>query len=136
MIARLALSLFLLLPGGCIFLYVPDPGRAATRGTIDKRDLKPFTIGGTTREEVLLALGEPDVVGEDGDALMYWWCHSRGFLLWAVVGPGAGGGYAGMVGKRIHLCFKFDRESRILRHKFVHLPEAAAIDQAVMLSQW
>src|SRR5262245_18423648 len=33
-IARLALSLFLLLPGGCLVLYIPDADRAATRGTI------------------------------------------------------------------------------------------------------
>jgi hypothetical protein len=128
MIARLALSLSLLLPGGC--LYFPDAGRAATRGTIDKRDLKTFTIGGTTREEVLRTLGEPDVAGADGTMLGYWWYHSRGFAI--VLANSA----SGMVGTRIHLCFKFDPESRLLRHKFVHLPEGIDLSPEEILTQW
>ena len=128
MIARLALSLVLLLPGGC--LYLPDTGRAATRGTIDQRDLKTFMIGGTTREEVLRTLGEPDVVDADGTMLGYWWYHSRGFALMLANTP------SGIVGTRIHLCFKFDQESRLLRHKFVHLPEGVALSPAEILTQW
>ena len=128
MIVRLSLSLFLLLPGGC--LYFPDAGRAATRGTIDKRDLKTFKIGGTTREEVLLTLGEPDVADADGTMLGYWWYHSRGFAILFANSAG------GMVGTRIHLCFKFDPVSRVLRHKFGHLPEGIDLAPAEILTLW
>jgi outer membrane protein assembly factor BamE (lipoprotein component of BamABCDE complex) len=117
MIARLALVLFLLLPVGCFFIYIPDPGRADTRGSIDDRDLRPFTIGVTTREEVLLALGEPDLQSKDGSSILYWWYYCRGFV--AVLAYGAAD--AGMDGNQINLILKFDDAGRVLRHKFVHV---------------
>ena len=113
---RLAISLLLLLPLGCFGIYVPDPGLGDTRGAIDSRDLKSFAIGATTREEILLTLGEPDFQSEDGSVILYWWYSWRGFI--AVIGYGVAG--AGTDGSRISLVLKFDDAGRVLRHKFVH----------------
>jgi outer membrane protein assembly factor BamE (lipoprotein component of BamABCDE complex) len=142
MITRLALPSCLLLLAGCFVLYVPDPSRADTRGSIENQDLKPFMLGVTTREEVLLTLGEPDLESEDGTVFMYWWYYSRGFLLvaWGVVGPAggaSGGGNAGMMGMRINLCIKFDEAGKVVRHKFVHgLDEAQPLQIQKVLARW
>jgi hypothetical protein len=114
--ARFALAVFLLLPVGCVFIYIPDCGRGDTRGAIDNRDLQSYSIGVTTREEVLLALGEPDLQSQDGSTILYWWYYCRGFI--AVAGYGVAD--AGMDGNQIHLVLKFDEAGRVLRHKFVH----------------
>jgi len=140
---RLALVLVTLFQGGCVVVYVPDPARAATRGAIEDADLKDFQLDVTTREETLLALGEPDEASDDGTVLMYWWYRHRGFLLWMVAAPnGVGAGWAGMVGTRVYLSLKFDESGRVTRHKFIHVSEGGSgpirpqPTPREMLTQW
>jgi len=140
---RLALLVVVLFQGGCIVVYVPDPSRADTRGAIEDAGLKTFNLDVTTREETLLALGEPDVESDDRSVLIYWWYRHRGFFLVMFAVPnGGGGGWAGMVGRRIYLCLKFDAAGRVVRHKFIHVteslnrPAAPQLTPSELLSQW
>jgi hypothetical protein len=113
MVARLTLSCLPLLAAGCA-IWIEEPSRGDTRGVIDNRDLRPFLIGVTTREDVLLALGEPDLQSEDGSTLIYWWYQDRAFCL--LPPPPF---HFGMSGMRISLCIKFDGVGKVVRHKFV-----------------
>jgi outer membrane protein assembly factor BamE (lipoprotein component of BamABCDE complex) len=44
-----------------------------TRGALDTEALKFIVPGQTTKEEVLLTLGEPESSLENGSILVYWW---------------------------------------------------------------
>jgi len=52
-----------------------------SRGQIDATALEFMGVGSTSREEVLLKLGEPDEVWEDERHFLYWWLTARGYLI-------------------------------------------------------
>lgn len=72
---------------GCIVMKeagAPDPDR---RDNIDERAGEAFRAGLTTREDVLLALGEPAAAADDGRWLEYRSSHNFGH--WSFYGCGA-----------------------------------------------
>lgn len=52
-----------------------------SRGQIDATALEFMGLGSTSREEVLLKLGEPDAVWEDERHFLYWWVTARGYAI-------------------------------------------------------
>lgn len=94
---------------GCIVIPVDFSARGS-RQNVDESTAAGFQPGVTTREEVLLQLGEPDVVSGDQRSLGYAW--SRIKFVW-VVGS-YGGGAAGNVAKRSFLRLDFDESGRFI----------------------
>jgi outer membrane protein assembly factor BamE (lipoprotein component of BamABCDE complex) len=75
---------------GCLVVPV-DYHATGSRHNITMEATNVLRVGVTTREEVLLTLGEPDFVSEDGQRFGYLWTKVK--AIWAVAsyGPGAGG---------------------------------------------
>lgn len=86
---------------GCIPL--PEHGLFLGRGKIIESDLAFLVEGKTTREEVLLQLGEPDGVLNDGTILGYRWSVSKGIL-----------GHAPLIDET-YLVFEFNPDSTLRR---------------------
>ena len=78
--------LLLSLTVSCI---VPIPKKVGTRGKTTKRALEFLEEGVTSREQVLLHLGEPDFVGENEQIFVWDWV--RAWDIWLVGSTGAGG---------------------------------------------
>lgn len=93
-----AAALAVLLPG-CLVVPYPvqpriSPARIAPYAAPEATDLSSFRPGTTTRDDVLLRLGEPDRVVADGRALVYLGVDRRyGAAVFAWF-PGFGGGLA------------------------------------------
>jgi len=60
---------------------VPIPKKVGTRGEITKRALEFLEEGVTSREQVLLHLGEPDFVGENEQIFVWEWVQAWDTLL-------------------------------------------------------
>lgn len=97
-----------LLPlAGCIILPLPEHGLSWGKGRIDDSDLEFVKAGVTTREDLLLNLGEPEVVLSDGDVFVYSWGVTSGFFLVL---------YAGRyITKHHSFSFEFSPDNRLLR---------------------
>jgi hypothetical protein len=63
---------------GCVIL--PEHGLLAGRGKIEEADIAFLKIGVTTREDVVLRFGEPDLVLFDQRVLAYYWAVSTGYF--------------------------------------------------------
>lgn len=100
-VAALALAFIVL--GGCIAIPVdyPTPG---SRRNIDDQAAAQFEPGVATKEDVLLRLGEPDVVSADQRSFGYAW--SRVKFIWAV--GSYGGGAVGDLERQSFLRLNFD----------------------------
>jgi len=119
---RLAtVSLTVLLLGGCIgFLPIPTgkhtPSKYGTRGEIQSRTLARLGPE-SSRTDVLLLLGEPDLAWDDERYFCYRWITVRGHVVaWAVDDTSADGGEWGMGKRRHDLVFAFDDAGRIDRY--------------------
>lgn len=102
----------------CVFLYslcvgcvIPTPEHTLkdlnTRGEIDAKATEFMRVGSTSKEEVLLKLGEPDAVWEDERNFLYLWFTARGYV-------GAGGSPM-YIGKPHELLIEFDEQDVIKR---------------------
>jgi len=116
-------STALLVSTGCLIWPFPTGSLLSGRGRIQPDYTAPLEIGKATREDVLLRLGEPDVVLDNGAVYIYRWTEVRGFFALfgqnnAVVIP-----FPGHRGLRL----EFDAESR-LRGVMFGLPEGQEPD--------
>jgi hypothetical protein len=101
---------------GCIVIPTPEHGLLKGRGKIDESDIAFLEEGKTTREDVLLRFGEPDVVMGDQRILVYHWEVSKGYWLLVAGGPyGAGGVAGGDIPKNYLFMLEFDEEGRLKR---------------------
>lgn len=99
---------------GCVIIPIPTPGHVVgpTRGRIEQETLESIRAGVTTREEVLLRLGEPDVVMRSERLFGYHWVTVWGYLF--VLHQG--GAVAGPVGFNRHLALiEFDEQGIVKR---------------------
>jgi len=106
----------------CTFLYslcvgcipIPTathtPKELNTRGEIDAKALEFMRVGSTSREEVLLKLGEPDAVRKDERYFLYRWVTVHGYIA----AYGGGGEYIGK--KRYDLLIEFDDKGVVKRY--------------------
>jgi len=98
----------------------PEHGLLAGHGEISAEQLASLEKGKTTREEILLLLGEPSGSLDEGRILVYHWEVLRGYLIWAVPaccqgGAGGAGGVAG-IPKDYLLLMEFDDCGRLERY--------------------
>lgn len=107
---------------GCIgVIPIPTaqytPKEYNTRGEIEKSALAFLKVDDADREDVLIALGEPDHSWNDERYFLYRWITVRGqTLIWAAAGS-SGSGDAFAMGKRRHdLVIQFDDDGSVLRY--------------------
>ena len=103
-----------LLAGGCLIIPV-DYDDPATRHNVSAESATRFQPGVTSREEVLLALGEPDHASDDGRRLGYAWTKVKALIIVASYG---GGGSAEL--KRSYILeLNFDPAGRYVDSRLV-----------------
>lgn len=107
LLAYIVLALF----AGCIVIPTPEHALLEGRGEIDESDIAFLSKSKTTREDVVLRFGEPDLVLHDQHTLVYHWKVSHGY--WLI------GGYVGAAGgvipKDYLFMLEFDEEGRLKR---------------------
>jgi hypothetical protein len=97
------------LGAGC--LVVPIPTNRV--GDYSRKGIKPEVIealapGRTTREEVLLRLGEPDEFRDDGSEYRYHWELVKWDIIWIVAAETGGAGGDIPINKNHNLVINFD----------------------------
>lgn len=107
-----------LVSAGC---PVPLPAgyTASSRENLGAEVTSRLVAGVTTREDVLLLLGEPDQAPADGAWLAYNSVYGRGGVLFVLF---AGGGAAGAGGEQMEyrrLVVTFDEQGRLLNAEYV-----------------
>lgn len=105
---------------GCLIWPFPTGQLLSGRGRITPQYAAPLKVGESTREEVLLHLGEPDEVLEGGKVFLYHWTEARGFFALAAYGSGLVIPFPGHRAVRL----EFDADARLIRLGFERgLPE-------------
>ncbi len=83
---------FAIAASGCIYIPTPQHDLLYGRGMIDPEMTQRFQIGITTRDDVLLLLGEPDATLTNQSIFLYTWTRTQGYMIvygardWAPVG--------------------------------------------------
>lgn len=98
---------------GCIIIPTPEHDLLEGRGEITESDMAFLTEGKTTREDVLLRFGEPDLVLSDQRLLIYHWVVSSGYLFVGYGYSGAGG----PIRKDYLFMLEFDEDCRLSRYE-------------------
>lgn len=88
-IAAMLTAVVALVLTGCLIIPT-DYHTPASRHNLTVQSTNLFRIGLTTQEEVLLALGEPDYVSDDGQRLGYTWSKVKAILIVASTSGGGG----------------------------------------------
>lgn len=96
------------LSGGCLILPM-NYHTAASRHNINLQTTNLLAIGSTTKQEVLLTLGEPDFSSPDEQRLGYLWSKVK--CVWAI--GGMGGGAAGEITRSYLVETSFDSSNRV-----------------------
>ena len=110
-------SIFLLSIAGCIIIPT-DFHTADSRTNISRTVEQLIVIGETTKEDILLTLGEPDKISLDEKCLAYSWSKVK--AIWVV-----GGGYqaaTGGIGQDYHIVLSFDKNDYIFGYEFIDEP--------------
>jgi len=103
-------SFFLVALVGCVVIPTQEH-LIEGRGKIDESDIAFLTVSKTTREDVLLRFGEPDLILNDQRIMIYHWIVSHGYWL-------TGGGYSavgGPISNDYLFMLEFDEEDRLKR---------------------
>ena len=100
---------------GCLVIPV-DYYKTGSRHNLNTKTPEKLQVGTTTKEEVFLLLGEPDVVYEDGQNLRYYWRKVK--ALWSVAVGTTGGGVGaagadGEIDRQYVLSVSFDSSNRV-----------------------
>ena len=93
---------------GCLVIPTPHSDSGYARTNVNQHAQEQFVPGKTTREDVIVALGEPDAVSMDEHHLAY--RSEKVVALWIV-----GGGYSttgGTIYKNRFCVFEFDSQGR------------------------
>lgn len=115
-----AVTLLLLLPllSGCP-VPIPSGYVASSRENISREVAESLTVGGSSREDVLLLLGEADGAATDGSWLAYGSIYRKGGVAFVM----AAGGSAGAVGTEkleySRLLITFDERGLVTGTAFV-----------------
>jgi hypothetical protein len=108
---------------GCIPL--PEHGLLAGRGKVEEADIAFLKIGVTTREDVVLRFGEPDIILFDQRILAYSWTVSIGVFL---------GQYsAGDITRDQIFMLEFNEEGKLKR---AAINSSGWIKKEAMLTDW
>lgn len=107
---------FLLLIAASCILPSPEMRHPGSRGKNIIERAGFINAGVTSKEEILLQLGEPDAVGSDETKFLYWVAMEKG--IWAI-----GGGYGGSVAQGpltldvYLLTIEFDMKNIVARYE-------------------
>ena len=102
----IAIVTILFLCSGC--LYVPYH-RHINR-VPDEKTLASIKEGVTSKEDILMMLGEPDRVLDNERIFLYWWQEDYGFFGWAFSGGGP-------VRSTHWLYYEFDENNIIMKYE-------------------
>jgi len=93
---------------GCLIIPTPHADSGYARTNIGQHTPEQFVPGRTTREDIIVALGEPDAVSRDERQLAY--RFEKVIALWivAAASQGAGGVAGGTIYKNHFYVFEFD----------------------------
>lgn len=92
---------------------LPSGYEADSRENLPAAPLDWITVGATTREQVLLELGEADGEGRDGSWLAYGSAYSKGGVAFVVLAGGSGAGGGGEKIEYRRLVVSFDEGGRV-----------------------
>jgi len=98
---------------GCVFIPIPTPHYESgyARTNINHHAPEQFVKGITTREDIIMTLGEPDAVSWDEGQLAYRSEKVEAVWIWAmIIGPYSLG--AGAIYKNHFFVFEFDPQGR------------------------
>ncbi len=99
---------------GCVIptnYYTSDSRKNVTETTAEL-----IVTGKTTKEDVLLSLGEPDEVSHDENTFTYSWTKVK--AIWAVGGT-HGGAAGGTIGRHYNLVIDFDNNGVVSACEFL-----------------
>jgi hypothetical protein len=105
----LAAVLCCIVLAGCLIIPV-DYHTTGSRHNVTMESTNALHIGATTRADILLTLGEPDFMSEDGRRFGYHWTKVK--VIWAVASYG-GTGAAGECTKSYLIETSFDSSNRL-----------------------
>ena len=100
-----AVTILFLCPG-CLYI----PYRAHIHRAPDERTLASIKEGASSKEDILLMLGEPDKVLDNERIFLYWWQEEYGYFAWY----GSGGG---PVGSTHWLYIQFEENNIITKYE-------------------
>jgi hypothetical protein len=125
---RRALIVPLLAAGLSACIAVPIP-QDHVHGRVAAVDPLTIKAGETTREDILLRMGDPDVILVDERVFAYEWDHVKWGVLWFI--GGQGGGTGGVIEVPTHEMFlvQFDGNSRVRRADHAVRPKDAALGE-------
>ena len=106
---------------GCLIIPV-DYYQTGSRHNLNPQTEASLRVGETTKEEVLLLLGEPDLVSDDGQELGYAWTKVKALVFIAAgsAGGGVGGGAAsGELERSYVLSVSFDSSNRVTQARLL-----------------
>jgi hypothetical protein len=106
---------FCFILNGCVIIPTPEHGGPERMALLEKEPFAFFVPAKTTREEVLLKLGEPDFAKRKGQIFVYYWEMIAGY--WGLFG-----GYTGVIGAipRKHLFgVEFDESGIVKGYKAI-----------------
>ena len=69
---------------GCVILPTGELDTPLSRGYLAQESLAFIQANSTTKAEILLTLGEPDLISPDEKHFLYWWLTGQG--VWAAFG--------------------------------------------------
>ncbi len=110
---------------GCI--YLPFPVRDLDGG-IPGETTDQFAAGKTTRADVILRIGPPDIRYDRDRLFIYKWIREAG----SFAGLGGGGN---TIRVRRGLCILFDSENRLQSYKYVSEPQMVLSDDELGCSE-
>jgi outer membrane protein assembly factor BamE (lipoprotein component of BamABCDE complex) len=134
------ISVLAVLFNGCIIIPTPEHDLGMPmRGQIPPKTINLVKPGITTREQVLLNLGEPDIVADNDAAFVYLWCPVEGYFIIGVGAAGGGvGGGGGMAPLPRMYCviIKFDDQGIVRSCDAKHTDFFAFLDSNEKYYKW
>ena len=106
----------------CIYVPVPASDLRSVLGVIPNETIKSLKVGETTREDLLILVGDPDELYEHERFFIYQWEILEGVF----VVPGGGDA----VYKVHYLCVEFDEKNRIKRLAHIKSGFFKSLDKA------
>ena len=128
-LARLAACLAISTLWGCVPLPATQVEKREFERNIDEQSMLVFTIGKTTRREILLNLGQPDGVMDDERTFIYLADATEAGYTWRFLFALPAGPYSAVVGltpetagpqseERYRLTVWFDEKGLVKDYKF------------------
>ncbi|MGO9136265.1 MAG: hypothetical protein ACLP9S_08380 [Syntrophales bacterium] len=104
----------------CCLLPAPPSINVKSRGPIDDETLSFIQVGMTTKEDVLLKLGNPTFCSKNDDSLEYCWPRFYGGLMYSIHFPygGHSGNVSGVTGMGKTHCISVEFDDHCILKKY------------------